>query len=533
VAFSITSRGGRVILPIDDFRSGTSTEQHFSLPLTFTAASLNVISEGRKLAKRAGRLAINGTAIAGTPRGNGIMGFLPVFENTILPQTLVAQFGGTIYKMDESDGTWDSLTSGRVNDTVEMLNYYVGDTKHALIFSWSNEQPRRWDGDAAATSIMDTSAPRAAHATVWRNRCFTCGIDAEPFTIRYTNEDSLVFPSANSITVTADVQERLTGWGLLRTLYVFMPHSIHRITYLGGSPLYEVTQVVSGVGTMSPLTIKTIRVGGESAIVFLGSDRRVYLFNGFEVEAISNVIEEDNGIAEATLSSINSGGLKRCHAIVDESKSRYYLSFPNAGVQDMTHTYVLDYGPKGNDRASSLAWYLYSNQTFANASVAYDSDGGRRLVAVDYAGKAHYLEEGATDDGTAVTAKWQSPWFDFGASSVIAKVDEIRCFFRRLGNQTVNVYTRENFRQPWSVAQTASLSSEGDDFLNTFTLGTDILGGNVIASSTILPARTFNQLQIRLEDSLSTRPWVLERLEVLGKMTEGGMTVSAGEGTGA
>jgi len=127
-------------------------------------------------------------------------------------------------------------------------------------------------------------------------------------------------------------------------MYVTKAWSIHRLSYTQSLPLVDIKQVKQTVGTKSPRSIKNIDVPGQGELViFLGSDRRLYLFDGVTSISLSDEMTTDNGLSSIYFNAINANALDKVFAVVHQDLNWYELFVPISGNSTPTVSIVYDY----------------------------------------------------------------------------------------------------------------------------------------------------------------------------------------------
>lgn len=175
----------------------------------------------------------------------------------------------------------------------------------------------------------------------------------------------------NDIVTAEDVG--VTGSFILSDkMYVTKKHSIHRFTYTASTPLVIIKQIRTGIGTSSPRSTKNISIGGTSeAVIFLGTDRRLYQFDGFDTVQIGSNIDLNNGITSVYLQNINTQALDKVFAVLHDDNPWYELFVPlgNSTVPDFSIVY---------DYISKSFWPM-GNRNF-RAGVQSDNGAGQTVT---------------------------------------------------------------------------------------------------------------------------------------------------------
>lgn len=227
----------------------------------------------------------------------------------------------------------------------------------------------------------------------------------------WTGSDS----GTNDITTPGDVG--LTGSFILQDrMYVMKAWNIYRITYTGSIPLLDIKQARSVVGTKSPRSIKNIDLTGiGEVVIFLGTDRNLYLFDGFSSSVLTDGIQLDNNIAPVFTNNINTQALDKVYAVNHSDLGFYEIFLPIGASVVPNYSLVYDYKNK--------SFWPHSNRNFSCGNVS-DDGSGQRVIMVSGAsnGTTYQLDVGSTDDGTAINSYWTS--FKLGVDYSLNKFDE-------------------------------------------------------------------------------------------------------------
>lgn len=517
----------RFLSRISDFSAGLDTSTNDLLTQVVCAKKcMNVISKAKtRYLERRGGFKLLGSQ-AGS--GNGMKDFKPVGAD----RKLVAKIGTSLYSMTSLGGTFTSIKAG-LQDALASLEVYTVQSKPwMVILSDATEQPLKWDGVNAVRLFgagndpldpnEDFTTPIGHVGKVWRGRFYMAGFADDPTSVRFTEFASFDMPEDNSFTVDSPSMEGVTGFGILRNnLYVFTPYSISRVTFTGGDPLIQVNVALERVGCSTPRTIQTIVYQGREMLIFLGTDKRVYVYDGYTITPISVRIDEPNNLSVISMKSLNDGGIRYAHATIDAAQQQYHLFVPNLGSSSISNRLIFDYSGDG-------AWWPYDNQGFQSSTQAIDSNGQQNLLGLSYTGSCFFLDTGNTDNGVAITSSWLTHKLA-SAPGDMQKGRSLDYVFRATGNTQVQTSYRSEFTDAFSTPENITMSSSGSggiggDLLGlTFILGTSKLGaggssGNGrthVLWSIDLP-KTFNYLEVQITSTSSSEPWVLEQLEVQG-----------------
>jgi hypothetical protein len=200
-------------------------------------------------------------------------------------------------------------------------------------------------------------------------------------------------------------------------MYVTKARSIHRITYTGSVPLLDLKEIRSTLGTKSPRSMRNVSLPGAGEVVFfLGSDLRLYQFDGFDTAPISSSIENSNGISSYYMQNINAQALDKVHAVLHDDNPWYELFIPLGNDTACGHSLIYDYLAK--------AFWPNDNKNFRSSIQSDDGAGQRRAyVGATTSGFVSLTPSTTSDNGSAINANWTSP--KVGDPTIMSQFDEV------------------------------------------------------------------------------------------------------------
>lgn len=298
----------------------------------------------------------------------------------------------------------------------------------------------------------------------------------------WTGSDS----GSNDITTPGDVG--LTGSFILQDrMYITKAWNIYRITYTGSVPLLDIKQARSVVGTKSPRAIKNIDLPGiGEVVIFFGSDRNLYIFDGFSSSNLSDVVQLNNNIAQVYMNGVNSQALDKIFAVNHSGLGWYEIFLPMGNSTVPNFSLVYDYKTK--------AFWPNNNRNYLSGDVS-DDGAGERVIMLQGASNGYIYEFNSdktyyTDDGTNVNAYWTS--FKLGEDYVLNKIDEFR-----LGTDSVNCTPTFGWRCNYETAYI-----------------TKVLKANT-SKHDFAPERIDNLIQFKISDSSSNAPFKIWHVKAL------------------
>lgn len=465
-------------LPIENFSGGLKTRGNIFFrkdPGVATSPDCNAVvsTTGKTLSRILGYTKLTSVQKTGTARG--------IYNYSIGSgnHKQLVQFGTVMYKMDGYDGTLDELQTGLSNTRAEFDTFTSSAGVQTLLYAnHGQETMRSWDGSAGSMSDI-TGAPRCKFMKVWKNRIWTANIFGTPSRLQWSNLNSYTTWTATDVDdgFTTPEGDEITGMGLLRgRLYIFKENNIFRVSYLGGTPLFEITHVISGTGTQSSHSIKNAILlvpeayGGtttQEVLVFVTSSGKLMAFDGTFVVPISEAIEDDNGQSFASAPLMNKGALATTHAITLGAEHQTWFFLPYAADTTPSHLMVFENYTSGLWPAKGF--------NFEASAMVYDSNNIQvPLGAKD--GYLYRLNSGNTYDGTAIDAYYTLDLIDYDDNSLLKKGGHFEITCRLRGSSSLQLQHRNDFEGTYSPAKTLTLTG-GDRLGISFTLGTSKLGG--------------------------------------------------------
>lgn len=261
-------------------------------------------------------------------------------------------------------------------------------------------------GDASLVS----AAPIGKFITIWKKYVFMAGVRGSPNVVRYSDlSDYTTWTAANTLNFDTNDGDVITGIRMLKgKLYVFKRYSVHRISYIGSNPTFQVDQVLS-IGSPAHYSIKEVDMGGElgSVLVFLTTDKKLAIFDGYNIQIISDTLTEESNDLFASaddqplsLADINTIYADLFHATVKQDTYEYILYCVLGSDTTINYAFVLDYRTGGV--------YPYDNQPFTSSCYAISTSKSKILYCAGYTGYMWQMESGNSDDGSAISAYWVS-----------------------------------------------------------------------------------------------------------------------------
>ena len=306
-------------------------------------------------------------------------------------------------------------------------------------------------GNASAVS----AAPIGKFLVIWKNYTFIFGIRGSTNNGQWSAlSDYTSWPAANTFSNAFNTNDgdSITGVRLLKgKLYVFKRYSIHRISYLGSNPTFQVDPIL-GIGTPSHYSIKEVDMGGElgTVLIFLTTDKKLAIFDGYNVQVLSDVLaEESNDLFAAaddqplSFADMNLVYADLFHAVVKSDTHEYILYCVLGSDTAINYAFVLDYKTGGI--------YPYDGQIFASSVFAMSTNKAKLLYTAGYSGYLWQMESGNSDDGSAINAYFVSGKIKPVVASLTTKMLQLAIHLKEITSaSTLNLAFQ--FRIDWNVS---------------------------------------------------------------------------------
>ena len=476
---------GRKPFELKDFSGGQITKSPpKNIDPRYSIDCLNVYSEGAMLRRRDGIAVVNGTATTGA--GHGVYNWVRGSDTTA--QWLMTAWASSIFKTDVVAGAWDGIldpitadaASGTAFTTAGGFTYF-SNYNGVLIFSNEGRQHiQRMTISENSYFNIETggtgTAPFAKFVLNWKNHLWFMNCQGSEDTVvhsavnSYNNFTGSTYGSNNLLT---ENDIGINGGFILNgRLFAVKAFSLHRFTYTGSpSPLVEIKIIKSTMGSSSPRTIKNVNTPDGEAVLFLGTNRKLYICDGQDIMDISDSIDISNGLSSVYMQAINANALNNCFAVVHEDLNWYelFLCIGTGTGDTPTVSIVYDYKTK--------AFWPMGSRNFLSGMVS-DNGAGKRRVYVQGTsnGKLYLTHSGNSDDGAAIDYRWTSE--KMGQSVILQRFDELEI-------ETDSVSCRPTFS--WRA-----------DWETTWTDKTMIANTN---SNNFDPGRIDNMIQFKISGS--------------------------------
>lgn len=299
-------------------------------------------------------------------------------------------------------------------------------------------------------------APIGKFLAIWRGYGFLFGIRGSPNVGRYSAlSDYTTWGASNTLNFDTNDGDIVTGVRILGgKMYVFKRYSIHRVTYLGSNPTFQVDPIL-GIGCPSHYAIKEVDMGGEigSVLVFPTTDKKLAIFDGYTIQVINDLLtEESNDLFAAaddqplSFADINLKYSDLFHAVVKQDTSEYIFYCVLGTDTTINYAFVLDYKIGGI--------FPYDGQIFASSSYALSTNKAKKLFTAGYAGYMFEMESGNDDNGSDINAYWVSGKVKPSLVSLLNKMLQIGIIVKEItsaSTMNLSVQYRIDLNVAWNT----------------------------------------------------------------------------------
>lgn len=331
------------------------------------------------LSVRKGRTSY-GTAGTGTTR------LLTNFGNTHLVRAV-----GTSLSYNSSGTTWTSIAGTFADIDWDGSNFDIGGP--ALILTNGTDTPRYWNGSALATI---TQMPKGLYVASDNLRVYTTGVTGDMDTISYCafenaldwttaeNSGAVQFYTANGGPCTAI--HAFNG-----SIWVFKKDALGIIYHTGNSKAtHRLVTISDYIGCVSYKTVKQV-----GPYLFWLGQNQVYIGAGDGAVEIGQQVK-------AYLDNINLSAISNACAFADDQS--YYLCIPTGTNTQPDTCLVYNYIYK--------KWLPYSINL---GGFRFGASLNGNSYAGDNVGQIYKVNDGTTDNGTAISWEVDSRPFDDGS----------------------------------------------------------------------------------------------------------------------
>lgn len=371
-----------------------------------------------------------------------------------------------------------------------------------------------WDGAAASMATLSPNFPGFKRAIEFQGYLIGMNINSAKTRCYYQLTGNIIGVGAAytdyfTLTPAPNDDETSDAFLLNGRLYIGTKYSIFRVSFVGGVTVFEFKQVISDVGIV-PETCRIVitKEFGQVAL-FLGTDKRIYMFDGANVKTISDLFYYHNRSTPIALDLIDDNYKENSFAVYDTTKRIYRLFVTKKASS--TNYYCM------NVDIDTFAYYPYDHMSFTAGTMGYDFLLRPYLVCTDYTGMLHQLfVDTSTDNGAAINEYYSSPLVT-PKINAIKKGVSINIDCTPTSSANLLVYDRVDFDRDYKFQTAIPMSYARDKFLGqSMVLGSSKLGSiKDVLNSHINLDVSFNAYQFKLySDTPTANPWEVLAMKV-------------------
>lgn len=433
---------------------------------------------------------------------NPLVGFSVVdFPNASSNHQQVVHFGTSVFAYDRVTSSNITLRNGA--PFIRSFNAKVG---AFLIQTYQDRSaPFYWDGITASMAVLSGNAPGFKRAIEFQGYLIGMNVAGAMTRCYYQPIGNLIGGGAAytdffTLTPAPSDDETSDAFLLNGRLYVGTKYSIFRVSFVGGVTVFEFKQVISDVGVVPGTAQIVVTKEFGQVCLFLGTDKRIYMFDGANVKTISDLYFYHNKSTPIAMDLIDDNYKENAFAVYDTTKRIYRLFITKKASSSNYYSMNVD--------VDTFAYYPFDNMHYSSGCMAFDSLLRPFLVCADYAGVLHQMFiDTSTDTGIPINEYYTSPLVSI-KSNLIKKGVTINIDQYPTSSANLEVADKIDFNHGWNVRQKLPCAASRDKFLGqSFVLGSSKLGSDKdIITSHIDIKSTFNNYQFMLSSDTSTAP---------------------------
>lgn len=347
-----------------------------------------------------------------------------------------------------------------------------------LIQSYNDySAPYYWDGASATMAPISTNAPGFKRVIEYQGYLIGMNTATAKTRCYYQSTSNLLGGGAAyadffTLTPAPNDDEISDPFLLNGRLYVGTKYSIFRVSFVGGVTVFEFKQVISDTGVVPGTVCTVITKDYGQVVLFLGTDKRIYLFDGANVKAISDLFYVHNNETPISLDLIDDNYKENAFAVYDFINRVYRLWVTKKSSSK--NYYCM------NVNVDTFAYYPFDNMQFCCGAVGYDNLLRPFLVCSDYSGILHLMFiDTNTDNGTPINEYYKSPLVSAN-QTVVKQGQLISLNMAPSSNANMVIYDKINYAKDWQFRQAVPMCNVKDKVLGSnFVLGSSKLGSVV------------------------------------------------------
>jgi hypothetical protein len=386
--------------------------------------------------------------------------------NNVATRKSVRVYNGTIQKMDDLDGTWDTITGGV---TMASANPCDFETYESTVYITNNVNPpiKIAAGGTAVGIAVPTGLTKAKCVKAFENYLILGNVELGgvryPARIYPSNiVDPATFSSANYYNIGIEDGQQINAMIVLGDrLCLLKERSIWNLFFTGDADFPFVPQRSnSSVGCIASDSVQK----AENGIVFLSHDG-FYFYDGNNSYKLSDRINK-------TLLGYNMTRFYQCKSLHQKDKNRILWALP--GASQTTNTVILIWDYFNN------SWSVYSGISASAMASFYVGGIEERIYFQDYRGFSYRADYGSIDyplnTATAISSYYYTNWKAWGDAVNQKATPQVYLYYQSTTCILTFAYSFD-FEDQDQYSQTLILSKSGSLY-GTAVYGVDKYSGS-------------------------------------------------------
>lgn len=485
-----------------------------TLPDNSMADAQNINIVYGDIVKRLGSLSINSSAISGTPAVHG----LSDWQTNAGQRYLIVTAGTKVFQTADLGPTLTDITgAATITSGANNLHTFASLNNLLLICGGTTpDTPLQWSGTGNVASLAG-SPPIGNLVAVANNFAFISGVAATPSRVFWSNViDPGTWPSTSYVDFRISDGDKVTALCEMdQNLVIFKRRCIGLLWTIPPSAattptLGPLTQVIPNMGCPGPLCVDKL---DDGRIVFLGTNAHVYIFDGTNLEDISDP-EPPNGSIQPTLDAINISRIQYASVKFYPGRREVWVSVSEGASSTNNAIYVY-----------SLAYECWESKFVGIAANVMVSSIDTRatpshpivLLTGNYGGFVYEQDKGTTnaEDTNGTIDGWGTVILKNGTDSRAFLPESLLLPIESNGN--TNLELNYGFNSYIATTNSVLVSQSAGGFaLDSFILDTNTLSGNTTLYQTPVIGKTGKEFTTTIQfrnrnasESFTTHPFFL------------------------
>lgn len=420
--------------------------------------------------KAPGTNKLNSSVISASQTVAGIYDYWRLGTAGTPAQRRMVHVNGSIYH-DGGTGSFSSIASGLQANAVPHYS-----TFNDLLIIGTNDTtdtPKSWD--QSTYQALAGGPPRFSFSVKHQGKQWAAGNWSVPYRLYYSvtgNPEDWTSSGSGSIDIDPGDGDRIVGlFSWKNDLWVFKgPNrlSIHRIT--GSTPsTYARTTFISGLSAANQHCI--FEMGDDLA--FVSPRGTVHSLKATDAYGDYNQAYINYPILTWCRDNMNQSRREYWQACTDPLRGYTLITFPQNGITNNNRCLMLDWRFMAQGEPHPR-WALWDFGSFASLGYCLDTNNRPRIFAGGYDGYVYRLDQSSrTHNSTSINYDVKTPFLTYGSEYYTKSISDASIGMAPRSTNTATFgWTCDS-----AAEVTKTFSQSGGSVLDSFLLGTDVLGG--------------------------------------------------------